>query len=140
MILTVGSFVLAGLGLLVTWLLGRKRRVGFMINLAIQVLWVPYDVITRQYGFLLFTITGVPICISSWLKWKGPTMSELRNEIPGWNGSQGPGPGQYGKPHVYARDIQSGAGNCVCGRDLVNWIHVQAAPGIPIPDSMRRPR
>ena len=64
-------------------------------------------------------------------------MGELRNEIPGWEGSIGPGPGQYGKPHVYARDIHSGAGNCVCGADLGAAVHVQAAPGVPIPDQMR---
>jgi hypothetical protein len=59
--------------------------------------------------------------------------------VPGWEGSIGPGPGQYGKPHVYARDTGSGAGNCVCGRDLGHDLHVQAAPGVPVPDSMRRP-
>jgi len=40
-------------------------------------------------------------------------------------------------PHVYARDIHSGAGNCVCGRALGDTKHVQAAPGIPVPDRMR---
>ena len=64
-------------------------------------------------------------------------MTELRNEIPGWEGSLGPWPGQYGQPHVYARDIQSGAGNCVCGSALGDSVHVQAAPGVPIPDRMR---
>ena len=64
-------------------------------------------------------------------------MAELRNEIPGWEGSQGPSPAQYGKPHVYARSIHSGAGNCVCGRDLGASLHVQAAPGVDIPDGMR---
>jgi hypothetical protein len=60
-------------------------------------------------------------------------------EIPGWEGSIGPGPGQYGRPHVYARDVGSGAGNCVCGRGLGDDLHVQAAPGVPVPGSMRRP-
>jgi hypothetical protein len=64
-------------------------------------------------------------------------MGEPRNEIPGWEGTIGPGPGQYGKPHVYARDIYSGAGNCVCGRALGDNLHVMAAPGVPIPESMR---
>ena len=61
-------------------------------------------------------------------------MGELRNEIPGWEGSIGPSPSQYHLPHVYARDTQSGAGNCVCGRDLRSSVHVQAAPGVPIPE------
>ena len=65
-------------------------------------------------------------------------MASERQEVPGWEGSIGPGPGQYGKPHVYARDTGSGAGNCVCGRDLGDRLHVQAAPGVPVPDHMRR--
>jgi hypothetical protein len=60
-----------------------------------------------------------------------------RNTIPGWEGSIGPFPGQYGKPHVYARSIHSGAGNCVCGGGLGDARHVQAAPGVPVPDEMR---
>jgi hypothetical protein len=63
--------------------------------------------------------------------------SELRIEIPGWEGSIGPSPSEYGQPHVYARDICSGSGNCVCGMWLGASVHVQAAPGVPIPDSMR---
>jgi hypothetical protein len=56
-----------------------------------------------------------------------------RNNTPGWEGSVGPFPAQYRQPHVYARDVQSGAGNCVCGRDLGDRVHVQAAPGVPVP-------
>lgn len=61
-------------------------------------------------------------------------MGELRNDVPGWEGSQGPFPSQYGQPHVYAREIRSGAGNCVCGAALRDSVHVQAAPGVPIPE------
>lgn len=57
--------------------------------------------------------------------------------IPGWEGSIGPSPAQYDQPHVYARDIHSGAGNCVCGRALGEFRHVQAAPGVPVPDRLR---
>lgn len=57
--------------------------------------------------------------------------------VPGLDGSVGPFPSQYGEPHVYARDIQSGAGNCVCSRVLVDCRHVEAAPGVPIPAAMR---
>lgn len=56
---------------------------------------------------------------------------------PGWEGAVGPFRSQYAEPHVYARDIHSGAGNCVCGSDLGAWKHIQAAPGVPIPESMR---
>lgn len=52
------------------------------------------------------------------------------NKVPGWEGSQGPFAGQYGKPHVYARDVYSGAGNCVCGRQPEHKLHVPA-PSAP---------
>lgn len=57
--------------------------------------------------------------------------------VPGWEGSIGPFPTQYGQPHVYARDVSSGAGNCVCGHHLGHGLHVQAAPGVPIPAHLR---
>jgi hypothetical protein len=57
---------------------------------------------------------------------------------PGWEGSQGPFRSDYIQTHVYARDIHSGAGNCVCGSDVGDWVHVQAAPGVPVPASQRR--
>jgi hypothetical protein len=59
---------------------------------------------------------------------------DLRSEIPGWEGSIGPSPVQYAIPHVYARSVHSGAGNCVCGRDFRHPIHVQIAPGVTLSD------
>jgi hypothetical protein len=53
---------------------------------------------------------------------------------PGYEGSVGPFPGQYGKPHVYARDVHSGAGNCVCGHDPHHRLHPELAPGVPNPE------
>lgn len=59
-------------------------------------------------------------------------------DVPGYEGSQGPFRSQYGQPHVYARDVHSGAGNCVCGWDLGHALHTEAAPGVPVPEHHRR--
>lgn len=64
-------------------------------------------------------------------------MSYDRVSVPGWEGSTGPSPAQFNMPHVYARDVTSGAGNCVCGHSLGDSRHVQAAPGVDIPERMR---
>jgi 8-oxo-dGTP pyrophosphatase MutT (NUDIX family) len=56
-------------------------------------------------------------------------------DVPGWEGSVGPSPSEYTKPHVYARDTGSGAGNCVCGMDPRDGVHVQLAPGVDNPDA-----
>jgi hypothetical protein len=53
---------------------------------------------------------------------------------PGWEGAQGPFEDEYNEPHVYARDIHSGAGNCVCGAGLDDDLHLQAAPGVDLPE------
>lgn len=66
-----------------------------------------------------------------------PKISRPQVDVPGWEGSTGPFRSQYGQPHVYARDVHSGAGNCVCGGALGDRRHVQAAPGVPIPEEMR---
>lgn len=60
------------------------------------------------------------------------------DEVPGSCGSIGPfGSAEYCQPHVYARDITSGAGNCVCGAALCDDLHTESAPGVPIPEGMR---
>jgi hypothetical protein len=58
-------------------------------------------------------------------------------QIPGHEGSIGPFLGEYHRPHVYARDIHSGAGNCVCGNPVGARLHTEAAPGVPVPDRLR---
>jgi Putative phage serine protease XkdF len=57
--------------------------------------------------------------------------------VPGCEGLIGPFPPDYSQPHVYARDIHSGAGNCVCGAALGEESHTEAAPGVPVPDNAR---
>lgn len=49
--------------------------------------------------------------------------------VPGEEGSVGPFPTQYGMDHVYARDVHSGAGNCVCGGAPQDAVHVHSPLG-----------
>ena len=56
-------------------------------------------------------------------------------QVPGWEGTVGPFPPDYASPHGYARDVHSGAGNCVCGASPGDSVHVplnpRAAPPLP---------
>jgi hypothetical protein len=62
-----------------------------------------------------------------------PVMPQV--PYPGYEGSVGPFRHEYSKPHVYARDIHSGTGNCVCGRDpRSSVLHPELAPGVPNPE------
>lgn len=51
---------------------------------------------------------------------------------PGHEGSVGPFESEYGRPHVYARSVHSGSGNCVCGNHLEHRLHTEIAPGVPL--------
>lgn len=81
---------------------------------------------TMEVGLLLQLDADHP-----WL-----TLADV-DTVPGWEGSVGPFAEDYASPHVYARDVHSGAGNCVCGSDVAHKLHVQAAPGIEVPYRMR---
>lgn len=60
-----------------------------------------------------------------------PQVIRLDIAIPGWEGSTGPFPHQYGNLHVYARDVHSGSGNCVCGGAPESGRHVPV-PAAPL--------
>jgi transcriptional regulator with XRE-family HTH domain len=55
----------------------------------------------------------------------------------GYGGTVGPFPGQYLTLHVYARDIHSGYGHCVCGAPMGDARHYEIAPGMPTPEHLR---
>lgn len=57
-------------------------------------------------------------------------MPHTITDVPGYEGTVGPFRSQYGQPHVYARDVHSGSGNCVCGNVLEDRLHVQIVPGV----------
>lgn len=53
--------VLLGAGnVTATLLIGRGRRLGWVLALALQAVWVPYDLATHQAGLLV--ITAVAVC------------------------------------------------------------------------------
>jgi hypothetical protein len=71
---------------------------------------------------------------------EGRSVEEIRSrvrDVPGYEGSVGPFQRDYGRPHVYARDVHSGSGNCVCGHSLGEKRHTEAAPGVPVPERLR---
>lgn len=46
------GLVLDGVGLCGSWFLARMNRVGWIISLVAQALWLVYSVQTAQWGFL----------------------------------------------------------------------------------------
>jgi hypothetical protein len=66
-ILTVGSVVLALVNIVVMWGMAHRWRYAWHGNLGLQLLWLPYDYITRQYGLLglgaVMTVVSIKGCL-----------------------------------------------------------------------------
>lgn len=69
-LLTAGSIILASLNLTVMWLLARSIPAGWLIGLGEMVIGVPYDIWSRQYGFVAVTAVTVPVYVKGWLNFR----------------------------------------------------------------------
>jgi len=65
-LLTAGSIILAALNLTVMGLLARSIPAGWLLGLAQMTIGVPYDIVTRQYGFVAVTAVTVPVYVKVW--------------------------------------------------------------------------
>lgn len=63
------SFILSALSLLSLWLMGNKNKLGIVVGLANQLLWVVYAVMLKQYGLLIGVIAYTIIHIRNLAKW-----------------------------------------------------------------------
>lgn len=52
---TVGSFILAVVGLTGLSIAAHRPRVGWWFNIAAQVAWVTFGAVTHQYGFIVMS-------------------------------------------------------------------------------------
>lgn len=52
------------------WLLGKKRRAGFMVGLAAQPLWLAFDFSVGAYGLMPLGLILGYLYIKGWRNWK----------------------------------------------------------------------
>lgn len=70
MLETAGSAVLAVTSLASMWLISRRKASGWVAAIAAQALWIPYDLATRQPGFLAITAASIPVYVRGWRKFR----------------------------------------------------------------------
>ncbi len=64
------SWLLTAVGVTGLFFAGSKRKVGWVIGLGAQVLWLAYAVTTQQYGFLVSAFAYGLVYARNWLKWR----------------------------------------------------------------------
>lgn len=64
------SWVLATIGVLGIYFVGRKTVWGWLVLLANEVIWIVYAVSTKQYGFIVSAIAYAIVYIRSFIHWR----------------------------------------------------------------------
>lgn len=64
------SWLLTAIGILGLWLAGSNNKVGWMIGLLAQVLWIAYAIVSKQYGFLLSALAYGTVYFRNFKRWK----------------------------------------------------------------------
>lgn len=64
------SIILAAGGIFGIYLAGKKNNLGWLLGLMMQLLWIVYALVTKQYGFILSAIAYSLIYGKNFLSWK----------------------------------------------------------------------
>lgn len=51
---------------------GNKKRYGWLVCMASELLWLAYAIVTSQYGFALVAPLFFAGHVRNWLKWRRP--------------------------------------------------------------------
>lgn len=61
---------MAALGITGLWFAGNKSKWGWVIGISVQALWIPFAIITHQYGFIFSAVAYAAVNIRNLIKWK----------------------------------------------------------------------
>lgn len=64
------SITLSALGIVGILLAGSKRKVGWLVGMAIQPLWIIFAIQTGQYGFIANAVIYFAVYLRNYLLWR----------------------------------------------------------------------
>jgi hypothetical protein len=64
------SFLLSALGIVGLLLAGSKRKVGWLVGVAVQPLWIVFAITTQQYGFILNAGIYAAVYARNYILWR----------------------------------------------------------------------
>lgn len=64
------SVALTTIGVTGLFLVTRKLRLGFAVGIAVQVLWIFYAIVTRQWGFIASALAYGTVNALGWWRWR----------------------------------------------------------------------
>lgn len=70
MTLLVWSWVLVVSGATGMWLSGRRLRVGWLVAIFTEMLWIVYAAQTQQWGFIAGAVLYMVVFARNWFLWR----------------------------------------------------------------------
>lgn len=74
------SWALSAIGIAGIFLAGGHRKVGWLLGLGVQGLWIAYAVATEQWGFIASALAYGAVYARNWLRWRKAEQSALKAE------------------------------------------------------------
>lgn len=65
----IWSWVLTFVGVLGLYLAGSKNKLGWIIGLSAQILWIVFAISTKQYGFIVSAFAYGFVYARNWRRW-----------------------------------------------------------------------
>lgn len=64
------SWLLMAVGVTGLFLAGKKRKVGWAIGIGVQLLWIAYAVVSKQWGFIVSALVYGAVNSINWRRWQ----------------------------------------------------------------------
>lgn len=75
------SVALAALGISGSLLVGMKLAVGWVVDIACEVLWLAYGIVTSQWGFCLSAMFFTAVYARNLRAWRTDAPTEVRERM-----------------------------------------------------------
>lgn len=63
------SYILSAVSLTSLWLMGNKNKLGIVVGLVGQILWLAYALMLKQYGLIIGVVAYTIIHVRNLIKW-----------------------------------------------------------------------
>lgn len=63
------SYILSAVSLTSLWLMGNKNKLGIVVGLVGQILWLTYALMLKQYGLIIGVVAYTIIHVRNLIKW-----------------------------------------------------------------------
>jgi hypothetical protein len=73
------SWLLACVGVVGTFFVGRKTIWGWIVLFFNECLWIAYALITKQYGFIFGSLAYMSVYVRSYIHWSKEPVNLIKN-------------------------------------------------------------